>query len=98
MVVCPDTYNCGSGFTVICFDAVLEQPFSSVTSTVYVELTAGDTVMAAVFCPEFQWNVPALDMAVNVTSSSLQISLKERMLTVGMGFTSTVAEVVAVQP
>ena len=98
MEVLPLTNADGSWFTVTVVDAVAVQPFSSVTNTVKFDVTVGETVMAAVFCPEFQLKVVAVVMAVRVTSSPLHIVFCAKMLTTGAGLTRTVAEAVAVQP
>ena len=80
--------------------AVLEHPFSSVTSTVYVLVLVGATVMSCPCCPDIgqEYCMPVAEKAKRETLSPLQMLLLALMVTSGSGFTMTVSDVVAEHP
>jgi hypothetical protein len=97
MVVPPVIEAVGFELTVTVAETDLVQPPVPVTVTVYVVLTVGLTVIAAVVAPVFQeYVVPPL--AVSVVLAPLQIVVVPAMAALGNGLTVTAAEAVAVQP
>ena len=83
--------------TVTVRDVVAVHPLILVTVTLYVVVDAGEIVTLVVIAPVLhEYEVPPL--AVSVTLAPLQIGAGELIEAVGVGFTVTVRDVVAVQP
>ncbi len=88
----------GTGFTVTIVEHELLQPLASVTVTVYVVVTVGLTVMAAVVAPVLQRKDVPPD-AVMVDEPPIQIAgFAGVILHTGSGFTTTVVEQDEVHP
>ena len=86
----------GSEFTVKARVAVAEQPFASVTVTVYVPAVL--TVIAAVVCAPALHKYDTPPVAVNTLDPPAQIVWLPLIDAVGNGFTVNVRLAVAVQP
>jgi hypothetical protein len=91
------TFAFAAGLTVTVCEAVAEQPFASVTATVYVVVEAGVTVIDDVVAPvDHENDVPPL--AVSVALVPAQIADGPEMVAVGSGLTVMVCDALFVQP